>query len=68
MLIIIKICSVYLKTVKYITYSVSFKLIMLGKFSLKELQSQCIGLGIKTYGTKATLIKRIKEAKANTPM
>ena len=38
---------------------------MLGKLTLKELQSQCIGLGIKTYGTKATLIKRIKETKAN---
>ena len=29
-------------------------------FSLKQLQAKCTELGLKAYGTKATMIERIK--------
>ena len=29
-------------------------------FSLKQLQGKCTELGLKAYGTKATMIERIK--------
>ena len=35
------------------------------KVTLKSLQAQCTAYGLKTYGTKETLLNRIKEHEAS---